>query len=94
MTDKKIIENQEEELHDEVTDEVVEAHDPKNAEAQSIAAVDKAGDATGSAPKRKGDNTKQDPMQKLKQELLLQWLVKCKEWTKQVYLQCLKAKVT
>ena len=66
MTDKKIIENQEEELHDEVTDEVVEAHDPKNAEAQSIAAVDKAGDATGSAPKRKGDNTKQDPMPKTK----------------------------
>ena len=66
MTDKEIIENQEEELHDEVTDEVVEAHDPKNAEAQSIAAVDKAGDATGSAPKRKGDNTKQDPMPKTK----------------------------
>ena len=66
MTDKEIIENQEVELHDEVTDEVVEAHDPKNAEAQSIAAVDKAGDATGSAPKRKGDNTKQDPMPKTK----------------------------
>ena len=30
---------QDQELHDEVTDEVVEeAHDPKNAEAQSIAA--------------------------------------------------------
>ena len=54
---------QDQELHDEVTDEVVEeAHDPKNAEAQSIAATDKAGDATGSAPKRKGDQTKKDPM--------------------------------
>jgi len=70
MTDKEIIENQEEELHDEVTDEVVEAHDPKNAEAQSIAAVDKAGDATGSAPKRKGDQTKKDPMPKTKAGLI------------------------
>ena len=60
--------DQEIELHDEVTDEVVEAatHDPKNAEAQSVASVDKAGDATGSAPKRKGDNTNQDPMPKTK----------------------------
>ena len=46
-------------------------HDPKNAEAQSVASVDKAGDATGTAKKRKmaggtaGDNAKQDPMQKL-----------------------------
>ena len=32
---------QDQELHDEVTDEVVEeAHDPKNAETQSIAATD------------------------------------------------------
>ena len=64
--------DQEIELHDEVTDEVVEAatHDPKNAEAQSVASVDKAGDATGSAPKRKGDNTKQDPMPKTKAALM------------------------
>lgn len=46
-------------------------HDPKNAEAQSIASVDKAGDATGTAKKRKmaggtaGDNAKQDPMPKM-----------------------------
>jgi len=68
MTDKEIIEeDQEVELHDEVTDEVVEeAHDPKNAEAQSVASVDKAGDATGKAPTRKGDQTKQDPMPKTK----------------------------
>ena len=31
-----------------------EAHDPKNAEQASIAATDKAGDATGTASKRKG----------------------------------------
>ena len=41
-------------------------HDPKNAEAQSVASIDKAGDATGTAPKRKGDNTKKDPMPKTK----------------------------
>ena len=63
---------QDQELHDEVTDEVVEqqGHDPKNAEAQSIAATDKAGEATGSAPKRKGDETKQDPMPKTKAALM------------------------
>ena len=74
MTDENQIEDQEVELHDEVTDEVVEegTHDPKNAEAQSVASVDKAGDATGTAPKRKmaggtaADNTKQDPMPRTK----------------------------
>jgi len=66
MTDENQIEDQEVELHDEVTDEVVEeAHDPKNAEAQSIASVDKAEKAGKTAPKRKGDNTKQDPMPKM-----------------------------
>ncbi len=62
MTDQ--IEEQDVELLDEM--EVEEAHDPKNAEAQSIAATDKAADATGSAPKRKGDQTKKDPMIKTK----------------------------
>lgn len=68
MTDENQVEDQEVELHDEVTDEVMEegTHDPKNAEAQSVAATDKAGGATGRAPKRKGDNTKQDPMPKTK----------------------------
>jgi len=71
MTDKEIIENQEEELHDEVTeDEVVEAHDPKNAEAQSVAATDKAGEATSSGKLPNmgtaKNATKQDPMPKLK----------------------------
>ena len=68
MTDQ-YTEDQEVELYDEVEneDEVVEeAHDPKNAEAQSVASVDQAGEKTGRAPKRKGDNTKQDPMPKSK----------------------------
>ena len=68
MTDENQIEDQDVELHDEGTDEVMEegTHDPKNAEAQSVAATDKAGEATGKAPARKGDNTKQDPMPKTK----------------------------
>jgi len=59
------------ELYDD-ENEIMEAqgHDPKNAEAQSVASVDKAGETTGSAPKRKGDNTKQDPMPKTKAGLI------------------------
>ena len=74
MTDEDQIieEDQEIDLHDD-DDEIMEmkGHDPKNAEAQSVAAVDAAGDATGSAPKRKmaggtaGDNTTKDPMPKM-----------------------------
>ncbi len=66
MTD----ENQEVELHDDVADEVVEAHDPKDAEAASVAAADKADDGIKAAPKRKGDNTKQDPMPKTKSAMM------------------------
>ena len=69
MTEK--IENQDVELQED--EEISEMkHAPKNAETQSVASVDKAGDATGSAPKRKmaggtaADNTKQDPMPKTK----------------------------
>ena len=66
MTDKDNIENQDVELQ-ESEEEISEMkHDPKNAEAQSVASVDKAGEATGTAPKRKGDNTKKDPMIKTK----------------------------
>jgi len=67
MTDQ-YTEGQEVELHDDVENEVVEeaTHDPKNAEAQSVASVDAAGDKTGTAKKRKGDNTKKDPMPKTK----------------------------
>lgn len=67
MTDENQI-DQDVELHDE--DVVEEAHDPKNAEAQSVASVDKAADAGGTAPKRKGDETKQDPMPKTKAGML------------------------
>lgn len=64
MTDEN--QNHDVDLYDD-ENEIMEAqgHDPKNAEAQSVASVDKAGEATGSAPKRKSDNTKQDPMPKL-----------------------------
>jgi hypothetical protein len=66
MTDKEIVENQDVELQDDEEILEAQAHDPKNAEAQSVASIDKAGDATGTAPKRKGDNTKQDPAPKTK----------------------------
>lgn len=59
------------ELHDE-DNRVEEAttHDPKNAEAQSIASVDAADDSVKKAPARKGDSTKQDPMPKTKAGML------------------------
>lgn len=65
MTDQ-YTDDHEVELHDSENEFVEEAHDPKNAEAQSVASVDQAGDASGTAPKRKGDNTKKDPMPKTK----------------------------
>lgn len=52
---------------DEDENEVLEAHDPKNAEAQSADSVDKAADAVKSrAPARKGDVIKSEPMPKTK----------------------------
>jgi hypothetical protein len=45
---------------------VEETYDPKTAPAQAVASVDKAGDVGPTAKKRKGDNTKQDPMPKTK----------------------------
>jgi hypothetical protein len=75
MTDKYEI-DQEVELHDEVENEVVEeAHDPKNAEAQSVDSVDKAGDAVkgkASTPTQgtAKNNTTQDPMPKTKAGLI------------------------
>jgi hypothetical protein len=66
MTEDQMIEDQDVELHDDDNEVVEGTHDPKNAEAQSVAATDKAGDATKRAPARKGDNTKQDPMPKTK----------------------------
>ena len=72
MTDENQIEDQDVELHDEVTDEVMEenGHDPKNAPAQAVASVDKAEKAAPDAKDRKGDETKQDPMPKTKAGML------------------------
>ena len=76
MTDKDQVENQDVELQ-ENDEEISEMkHDPKNAEAQSIAATDKAADATGTAGARSmaggtaKDNTKKDPMPKTKAGLI------------------------
>lgn len=46
--------------------EIEEAHDPKNAEQQSVASVDAAGDKGPRAKKRRGDKTGGDPMPKTK----------------------------
>jgi hypothetical protein len=57
MTDQ--VEEQDVELDEE---NVEEAHDPKNAEAQSVASVDKAEDAVkGKAKARKGDKSNSQP---------------------------------
>ena len=81
MTDKDQVENQDVELQ-ESDEEISETshggmkHDPKNAEAQSVAATDKAADATGTAGARSmpggtaKDNTKKDPMPKTKAGLI------------------------
>jgi len=45
----------------ELDDEIEEAHDPKNAEEQSIASVAKAATATKQAPARKGDKRNSEP---------------------------------
>ena len=60
MTDQ--VEDQEVELEEE---NVEEAHDPKNAEMQSVAATKKAEKATGTAPARKGDKKNSDKMAKI-----------------------------
>ena len=67
MTEDQNIEDQDIELLDDEDENIEEAmgHDPKNAEAQSVASVDKAGEATGKAPARKGDQSNQEPMPKL-----------------------------
>ena len=55
MTDQT---NQDIELNDD--ENVVEAHDPKNAEEQSVAATKAAEGAGKTAAKRKGDKTNSD----------------------------------
>ena len=84
MTEDQVT-DQEIDLHDD-NDVVEEAHDPKNAEAQSVASVDKAGEATGSAPKRKGDNTKQDPMPKTKAALMANMVAKMQGMKKETLM--------
>lgn len=68
MADQQQIEDQDVELNE---NEIEEAHDPKNAEAQSVASVDKAGKAVKGTAKLPNmgtakNNTKQDPMPKTK----------------------------
>lgn len=58
MTDQ--VQDQDVEL-DEIEIEEAQTHDPKNAEAQSVAATAKAGDATKKAPSRKGDKSNSEP---------------------------------
>jgi len=65
MAEDQIIEDQDVEAS-EVEIEEAQGHDPKNAEAQSVASVDKAGDATGTAPARTGDKKNSEPMPKTK----------------------------
>jgi len=48
----------------ELDEEIEEAHDPKNAEAQSIASVDAAEEKGPKAKARKGDKSNSEPMQK------------------------------
>ena len=87
MTDK--IENQDVDLQ-ENDEEISEMkHDPKNAEAQSIAATDKAADATGTAGARSmaggsaKDNTKKDPMPKTKAGMIASIVCKMQGMNKQ-----------
>ena len=48
----------------ELDEEIEEAHDPKNAEAQSVASVDAAEGKGPRAKARKGDKSNSEPMQK------------------------------
>lgn len=66
MTDQ--VNDQEIELDDE--NEVMEAHDPKNAEQDAAKAVDKATEVTKQAPGRPGDKRNSEPMPKTKAGML------------------------
>lgn len=76
MTDQNQI-DQDVELHDD--ENVMEMSDH---EAQSVASADKAADASGSAPGRKGDQTKQDPMPKTKAALMAAMMHKMQKMDK------------
>ena len=90
MTDENQVKDQDIELHDD-ENEIVEkmAHDPKNAEAQSVASVDKAGDATGSAPLPTSPGataknaTKKDAMPKTKAALMAAMMTRMQSMNKE-----------
>jgi hypothetical protein len=90
MTEDQIT-DQEIDIHDD--NEVVEAttHDPKNAEAQSVASVDKAAESGKKAGARKGDDTKQDPMPKTKAGLLSAMVGKMQGMNKESLMAMYKA---
>lgn len=68
MTDQ--YEEQDVELNDDEEINEAEAHDPKNAEQQSIASVDKAGEVTTKTTKRPLDKNNPEPMPKTKAGIL------------------------
>lgn len=89
MTDENQIEDQDVELHDDENEVVEEAHDPKNAEDQSVKSVDQAGDASGTAPLPTSpgatakNNTKKDPMPKTKAGMINAMAMKMQKSNKQ-----------
>ena len=104
MTDENQIEDQDVELHDDENEVVEEAHDPKNAEDQSVKSVDQAGDASGTAPLPTSpgatakNNTKKDPMPKTKAGMINAMVMKMqdkktnKEMLMQMYGKVMGAK--
>ena len=90
MTDENQVKDQDVELHDDENEIMEKAgHDPKNAEAQSIASVDKAGDATGSAPLPTSpgatakNDTKKDAMPKTKAALMAAMMTRMQSMNKE-----------
>lgn len=75
---------------DQNIDQEVELHDDENEimemngsdEEASVKSADAAADASGSAPKRKGDNTAQDPMPKTKAALMAGMMAKMQKMDK------------
>jgi len=67
------------ELHDD-ENEIMEANG--SDEEASVKSADAASDASGSAPKRKGDNTTQDPMPKTKAALMAGMMAKMQKMDK------------
>ena len=90
MTDENQVKDQDVELHDDENEIMEKAgHDPKNAEAQSVASVDKAGDATGSAPLPTSPGataknaTKKDAMPKTKAALMAAMMTRMQSMNKE-----------